>query len=479
MPKSLKIIKHLLIFIAFAAKAQTECLIAISNKDCSSCLTILPKINKINALLNPIIILDMDSNDAEFFVRNYLKIKSVPYRIDKTTHQSLTFVNEKGNISYLTSLFIDGEKRMQFLTNKIDVFIDSLNTYSESPILDALTNLNQIIDSKHFGRIRFNINGDNYSISSEFNPSITYGSFKNGKIKEFIINDSTILNTLFSQQLKDSNFIKKYRSYQIILEDNDVVNINFQIHDHAFYNKKLYVYLTTINWDSLPSVQEVYSSGELKLRFKRQLLEIEVDIYSNNPYKILQSWDSNVEDKMPIEYRLQFSIINNIPAWVYRDKNPINRKYYYKTLDFSQKGEIPVINENLFRFYLLENNFTESAVLTYDYNLINLSSKTVFDVYKYNKKNDSERPNLGGFCNFDSFICILFFPSNKNVNTCRLVILDKKTNSLEKSIDINYPINNNMQGKMYFDSNSNSLYIIAMNEKKQLSIVNTIKLSKL
>ena len=258
-------ILFLLIFVTTKLNAEKYCYIAISSNDCRSCLVVIPKINKISPKLNPKIILNIDSSEAQFLVREYFKIENVPYELDKLKFEKLTEKGSISNFEYFTELIIDGKRKMHFPTKNLDQFLDSLNSYADTPDLIpdiGLNKINSFVSKKYFGSLTTRIYGSDYSILSSLNNKICFGNFKSKSANEILINDSILLNEIYKSRLTDTAFLAKVRGYNTMLSENGYLNSNIYFQDHAFSNKKLFVYLSWLNWDSLPSIKSTYETGE-------------------------------------------------------------------------------------------------------------------------------------------------------------------------------------------------------------------------
>ena len=177
-----------------------------------------------------------------------------------------------------------------------------------------------------------------------------------------------------------------------------------------------------------------------------------------------------MEEKMKTELRMQFSCFDSVPVWIYRDVNIEGRKYYYTDLNTNKDFELDVSNGSEMRKYLLENFFLKDAVLTYDYKLLNNNTKTVLNVYNYNKADDNLRPDIGSITRVGKYNFIMFHPLMEGKTYTRLVIIEAKTNRVVKVNNYNFEINKNFLTNFYYDSSTNLLHIISMNDKKQIYI---------
>lgn len=469
-------ILFLVISVSSKLSAEKNCYIAISSNDCRSCLVVIPKINKISPKLNPKIILNIDSSEAQFLVRDYFKIEQVPYILDNVKFENLTEKGSISNFEYFTELIIDGKRKMYFPTKNLDQFLDSLNSYADTPDLTpdiGLNKINTIVSKKYFGSLSTRIYGSDFSILSSLNNKICFGNFKSKSANEILINDSILLNEIYKSRLSDTTFLSKVKGYNTMLSENGYLNSNIYFQDHAYSNKNLFVYLSWLNWDSLPSIKSTYETGELKLRFKRYLLKVE-SINNKYVFHVLKSWETEMEEKMKTELRMQFSCFDSVPVWIYRDVKIDGRKYYYIDLNSNKEFQLNVSNGSEMRKYLLENFFIKDAVLTYDYKLLNNNTKTVLNVYNYNKADDNLRPDIGSITRVGKYNFIIFHPLMDGKTYTRLVIIEAKTNRVVKVNNYNFEINKNFLTNFYYDSSSNLLHIISMDQKKHIYIATSI-----
>ena len=94
--------------------------------DCMTCIRSYEYISNIDPRLNPIIILDqLDTLTANYFLNDYLKLKNIPYEIDHKKYAALKDQYDQVKLNYSK----DGQVKLEFIVKELPDKIDLLNSF--------------------------------------------------------------------------------------------------------------------------------------------------------------------------------------------------------------------------------------------------------------------------------------------------------------------------------------------------------------
>ncbi len=463
----------LLIFCHLINKlnAQKKCLIAVNTKDCQICLSAYKFVNKIDKSLNPYLILDnVDSSLAHYFVLEFLKVKNIPYEINKDKYNKLFSMGQV----YLEYSEND-EVLYKFKVKELAEKIEDLNNFAlpkDSQInFFSQKNLDLINDSinknKFFGTNGFFTCGEYYSIYSSLTKNILVSNLKSKVTKSFCLSDSLLLSFIYPNNSLDS-ILKSKRLFYL----TDVGEImESQLTSYAYYNDRLYIKFSLIDYAKMKTkIELLKSNNEVELAYRQFWIELGIVKTSLVPKRVVEI---PIGDNA-IRYACYFSVIDEKPALHCKKITNDNPKYYYTLLNQNYSlVEQPQVKSN-YMCKIFEGNIFFHQ---YTYNLV---KNILID------NNTSKSLKISKFGNDTAVFCDIkkygdnVYLSIMNMISKTLLIYKINNYSNEFKLINSY---SNMDTDFYFssfylESSRNLLHIIGVtsNKKGKLNLIDSIPL---
>lgn len=457
------------------ASAQFECYIAISSKDCGVCQLSYTFINKIDNTLNPVVVLaKSDSAIAEYYVREYLDVKKFKLVIDDLLFYKLT----SGPFNHQIELFYNKQKIFNLPVKELSSRINELNSYVTYPerfdmktepfSQNQLNAFNSDIRNKFFVDFRRTIWKENLVLYSDVTRWLSCLNLGNGTFVSLRMTDSILMDAAYG--FEGLSKVKVQRDFYI---ENIPGLTESKINSFCFADGKLYLDYRVLDYQNMKSEKEILSSGNEAVLIYRNILA-EADINTGG-FRVIRSMD--ISDDY-FNYRIGFSQVGGMPAWVYKKESNENEDSFYY-LGLTKEWKLKSFNQKrpeLLSKYLIENLFIDEFTYNYDqYILINNHTG------KYVKIHPGHMSLNGLLTGGSLFVDSQFIYFNAlrrstkdhyihrlNISNAKLEVLK----TLKEQDDFSfYPV-------FYHDISSGKLFVLDISNKKELVIVDQITLSE-
>ncbi len=475
-----QIVLAILILLPFIVAAQKSCEIAMNPNDCQICLNSYRMVGKIDRSFKPVVILDqMDSNLADYFIHEYLKLKDIPYEINPEKYRVL-----QDSFGQTLLQFKDGETiKSEFIVKHLPEKLVDLNALAnpsaKSPVdfRKVVKSLNDSASKRFYGRKTVNVYREWYSLYTPLSNTLLTANLITGEIKTCRLSDSIMYNLITDYAHADLISKNKRKFYQ-----EEVGGIDeFILMDHTYDGGRLVLYVYVTDYSEMLSKIELESvSNEVWPKAEYYLLECMIEngkliILSQKEVKTAKKYAKNGIGK---EAHHAFIQMDNRPVIFYTD----NHDY-----------ETSPREHCLPKFYRLEDSSWNNDYVYKRPDLVyqHFDGNTVYNQYIYNRltnvlvdNNLNKAFRLSPY-GYDTMMYENIRPIGKNVYITltdtriqKLIVfkidpVNDKHSVIREYENIGYPLGKYFMFS-YYETAAKKLHLVAIKEPFEFYIIDSI-----
>jgi len=407
-----------------------------------------------------------DHSAAEYFVREYLKIKDISYIVDQDQYASL--VQDKNNLQI--KLYEDSGLIFQMPIKELSARIDELNRFAADTNTGKFSfknfnEINQNIKTKFFGNTDKFILKEYLALYSKLSGWLIYSNLKLNTMGSIRLTDSLMASIVYTPaQLKQIQSKREF--YQQHIEGL----MESKISAFAYFRDRIYLTFTMIDYDKMPAIEQVSEDKPVYLVQQEYLIEMDVN---GNKLSVLRIKNLK-KDCEKCEFQTRFSILDDEVALFFKTKEGKNEIYQYYHLMHEWNKRISMQKQtSMMSPYILENIFMNQYTHNYDRNILIDNKTGVYIKMHPSQMSDNILTGSSIFINKEfAFYNVLNRIENKHW-IYRVNLSTKQVDVIRSYTELNTQPFGPM---FYFEEASGKLHIIDINDDKNFYIIESIQL---